>query len=385
MSKTRGISAAAGGVLIALLAAAGPAAHAAPAPVFCAGLKATIVGNNADNVIHGTAGPDVIHALDGNDVVHGAGRNDVICGGSGNDVLFGNAGNDRLYGQTGNDVVIGGLGNDRFHGGTGVDQANFTGSPAAVKASLLAGSATGEGSDTLIAMENLKGSPFNDVLIGNHGPNSIGGGSGGVSGHDRLYGLGGNDIMAGGDGNDLLVAGAGNDQLAGNTGQDRLYGQDGVDVLQGGLGNDLFHGGNGIDYATFAGSPAAVKASLLAGNATGEGSDTLVALENLKGSPFNDVLIGNHGPNLIGGGSGPASGNDRLYGLGGNDGLAGGEGNDRLAGGAGNDSLSGGPGDDRLFGEAGNDSLNGGLGNNDLADGGAGADVCVESEFVVNC
>ena len=60
-----------------------PSAQAAA--VTCAGLKATIVGNDRANTITGTGRRDVIVARGGNDTIRGLGGNDVICGGEGAD------------------------------------------------------------------------------------------------------------------------------------------------------------------------------------------------------------------------------------------------------------------------------------------------------------
>ena len=115
----------------ALVAAAGLAAPLAIAPtaqaaaVTCAGLKATIVGNDKGNTITGTPKRDVIAARGGNDTIRGLGGNDVICGGEGADTIVGGEGDDRLYGESDllridqfgrvvkrGDTISGGLGND---------------------------------------------------------------------------------------------------------------------------------------------------------------------------------------------------------------------------------------------------------------------------------
>jgi trypsin len=107
--------------------------------VTCAGLEATIVGTEGDDVIMGTPRADIIAALGGNDTVFGSGGDDLICGGDGDDRLVGGAGDDRifggagadvlegrdgadlLYGEGGMDLLIGGLGDDTLIGGEGVD------------------------------------------------------------------------------------------------------------------------------------------------------------------------------------------------------------------------------------------------------------------------
>jgi Ca2+-binding RTX toxin-like protein len=76
----------------------------------------------------------------------------------------------------------------------------------------------------------------------------------------------------------------------------------------------------------------------------GGGIDTLLGIENLTGSAFNDVLTGSAAANVLDGGAG----SDNLAGGLGNDSLTGGVGADTLAGGGGVDLLDGGAGADRF-------------------------------------
>lgn len=158
----------------------------------------------------------------------------------------------------------------------------------------------------------------------------------GSTGNDVVYGFGGADTMNGGSGNDFADGGAGNDTLSGG---------DGNDVAEGGAGNDIINGGLGVDTASYSTATAAVAVNLgLAAqqNTLGAGLDTLMSVERLIGSNFNDALTGNTLANLLQGGLG----NDALSGGAGNDILEGGAGNDRIAGGAGRDGLAGGAGSD---------------------------------------
>ncbi|WP_157969676.1 beta strand repeat-containing protein, partial [Pseudomonas huaxiensis] len=151
----------------------------------------------------------------------------------------------------------------------------------------------------------------------------------GTANADTLLGGSGNDTLNGGDGNDVLVGGAGNDSL---------YGGNGNDLLIGGLGNDLLDGGAGIDTASYASATSAVTVNLsLAGqqNTIGAGLDTLVSIENLIGSDYNDTLTGDAGANRLEGGLG----NDTLNGGGGDDVLIGGRGDDTMTGGPGSDTF----------------------------------------------
>lgn len=81
--------------------------------------------------------------------------------------------------------------------------------------------------NTLISIENLAGSRYDDNLTGNRHDN-------------RLRGDAGNDTLSGGDGNDYLEGSTGNDTLDGGIGNDDLYAGPGDDILDGGPGDDYF-------------------------------------------------------------------------------------------------------------------------------------------------
>lgn len=100
-------------------------------------------------------------------------------------------------------------------------------------------------------------------------------------------------------------------------------------VLESGGGNDLLLGGEGVDTVSYSSVGSAVRVDLKVGtiqNTLGGGKDTLVGIQNLSGSDWNDTLTGNEGNNVLSGGAG-------------NDKLVGGLGADTLIGGAGADSF----------------------------------------------
>ncbi|WP_409520955.1 Ig-like domain-containing protein, partial [Pseudomonas sp.] len=166
------------------------------------------ISYQAGATLTGTASDDVLLAN---------ASDTVLDGGDGNDVLVGGAGNDTLYGGNGNDLLIGGLGNDLLDGGAGVDTASYASANGAVHVdlSLTGQQATGAaGLDTLIGIENLIGSDYNDTLIGNAGDNVLSGGLG-------------NDVLMGGDGNDIIIGGPGNDIMTGGNGNDTFVWQKG--------------------------------------------------------------------------------------------------------------------------------------------------------------
>ena len=111
----------------------------------------------------------------------GGSGHDTIWGNSAGNFLMGNAGNDSLRGWNGGDTLMGGVGSDTLDGGTGYDCASYAFSPDGVTVLLLAdgsssgkviggGDATG---DTLISIEDLTGSFYNDSLHGNDDYNRI--------------------------------------------------------------------------------------------------------------------------------------------------------------------------------------------------------------------
>lgn len=281
---------------------AGPAQAGPPT---CAGRRATIVGTDGPDVIHGTQGRDVIVGLGGDDTIYGLGQDDLICGGDGHDLVYGGAGNDTIFGGAGDDLLDGGHGNDTIDGGGDqFDGAAFFDETGPVTASLVTGTATGDGNDTFTNVEQLHGGDFSDTFTGDAADNG-------------LFGNGGNDTLFGGAGNDYLSGGTGNDTISG--------------------------GGQPFDAVTFWDATGPVTASLASGTSSGggEGSDTFTGVTTLDGGPYGDTLIGNDGDNS-------------LFGMGGNDTLTGAGGADFVDGGAGNDTMDGGgqPNDAAAFFDA---------------------------------
>jgi uncharacterized repeat protein (TIGR01451 family) len=256
---------------IVLAAASLPGAAALAAPT-CNGLPATLIvppgggvfeGTDGPDVILGTAGPDFIKAQGGDDVVCGGGGDDVILGGPGNDTLLGEDGNDKLRGAAGDDTLRGGAGSDRVlpetgndlvDGGGGSDIVDYLAAAGPVAVDLGAGTAVyspkggGTHTATLVAVEKVDGSRYDDTLVGDSKRNVLRGKQGvdriiGGSGDDDLIGGTDRDTIRGGGGADLVKGQAGDDDLDGSTGDDRIVGGAGSDTLVGGDGNDTLIGG----------------------------------------------------------------------------------------------------------------------------------------------
>lgn len=172
-----------GWVAIALLAGTIAWPVAASAASRCFGEPATIVGTNGDDRITGTNGPDVIVSRAGADNVRGRGGFDLICAGPGHDRLFGGPGGEFIFGGEGNDELDGGRGpfsdfapgpgDDLVVGSTFSDAVHFPSAERAITASLVTGTASGEGSDALEQIDALLGGPFDDTLIGNADDNGL--------------------------------------------------------------------------------------------------------------------------------------------------------------------------------------------------------------------
>jgi len=229
-------------------------------------------------------------------VVMGA-ADDSIMGGQAGDDLSGGDGNDKITGGHGNDVFEGGTGNDFIIGGGGDDTIRYSHATGGVTVDLsLVGAQNvggGQGSDTLASIRSVIGSNFDDVLKG-------------TSDDNFLEGLGGNDTLNGGSGNDTA---------------------------------DYTHATGGVT----------VDLNITAGQNVGGGAgiDTLISIENLRGSEFADTLKGASGGNVLSG----QDGNDTL---------------DLSSGG--NDTALGGNGDDMIV-------MGAALTASDIVDGGAGTDT----------
>jgi Ca2+-binding RTX toxin-like protein len=441
-----------------------------------------VIVNLAENTaIDGFGGLDTLHDIENvigsgfDDILTGDDVDNLIAAGKGNDWVSSSGGNDSIYGEAGHDYLRGEAGNDLINGGESTDTVSYNNSPSGVIVNIdetdsylnfsgithttifvptpvptdtesnfeISPGAAYDGFgtvDTLQNLENLVGSDYDDILIGNSSINIIEA----TSGNDVLIGNSGEDVLNGGEGSDtvsyrrdpaqvtvsleqnnaidgfgntdtlnsienvigsafddnivgdgnvnIIHAGEGSDRIEvrngndivfGEIGNDTILGEGGDDYLIGGIGADLINGGVGIDTASYFTSTSKVTASLttrrgVTGDARG---DRFQSIENLEGSQFNDRLIGDNSNNILSGLGGNdfldgRSGDNILYGGDGSDRLLTGVGNDTLYGEAGNDSLSSGKGNDFLDGGDGNDFLNGAKGNDKLY-GQAGDDSLV--------
>jgi Ca2+-binding RTX toxin-like protein len=434
-------------------------------------IGAAINGTNLAETLTGTGEEDIINALGGDDTLNGAVGADTLVGGLGNDiyvvdnagdvvtenanegidtvqasvtytlaanvenltltgngnisgtgnalgnVLTGNSGANALTGLDGNDTLAGGAGSDTLDGGAGTDTASYVASSSGVTVSLAAGTASGGDAqgDTLISIQNLTGSGFNDALEGDGANNLLNGGAGtdivsyehagaavavslattaaqntGGAGTDTLSGF---ENLMGSVFNDALTGSTAANVLIGLAGDDTLNGGAGIDTLIGGVGNDTYVVDNAGDVVTENANEGIdrVQAAVTYTLAANVENLTLTGTGNINGTgnALDNVVVGN-------------SGNNILAGLGGSDTLDGGAGTDTasyaasssgvtvsLAAGTSSggdaqgdtlisfENLTGSGFNDTLEGDGANNVLNGGAGTDTVSYEHAGAAVTV--------
>jgi Ca2+-binding RTX toxin-like protein len=291
-----------------------------------------VIGGQAGDFIFGDSNANVLDGAGGNDSIDGGDGDDNLVGGEGTDILDGEVGEDVLDGGAGDDSLIGGAGNDILDGGAGIDTADYSNNANLIVADLRDGSVQGGSVDTLVSIERIIGSAHDDTI----------------------------------------------------------FGSDGDDTINGAGGDDVMDGRGGFDFVDFSSSGAPVVIELGTGNATGQGTDTVLDFEGVIGSTGNDTITGDSANNVLRGNNG----NDVLDGRDGDDELDGGFGTDTAdfgnggavnvnlangtATGQGNDTLisienvTGSAQGDTIVGDAFTNSLLGGDGNDDILGGGGG-------------
>jgi Ca2+-binding RTX toxin-like protein len=263
-------------------------------------------------------------ASDGYDYINGTHGNNVIFAYGGDDNIYAHGGDDVIKGGGGDDEITGGVGADYIFGDAGVDTASYLGSAGGVWVDL----ASGQGffneaqGDVLNGIENLKGSQYDDMLIGDDGANFLRG----FNGNDILKGGGGDDYLRGDWGDDMLQGGAGADYLWGNFGSDTLYGgadddildggDDGTDTMSGGTGNDIYYADAGDVLSEAAGEGYDVVYAYSSFTLT-DNIEVLSLVDGVHGTgnAQANTIFGNQFDNILNG----AGGSDVLSGLGGND------------------------------------------------------------------
>jgi Ca2+-binding RTX toxin-like protein len=412
---------------------------------------AKIEGTNGNDILNGTASDDEIIGRKGNDILQGNRGDDSLRGDAGVDtyvwlpddgfdtiISTGSAAHEDIidiqggefydynFAFDGNDLLLGVTADGSYDFGTvggSLRIKNFFTDADSINY------LTADLGDTSNAFYNRAGDPdinariyislvtgidqgdYTEVIYGTKHDDVITGGGGFF---DRLRGLAGNDTISVEDGTKGL--------FRGGDGNDTLLGADQSDVLRGDAGNDFINGGEATDRIEFNTGPGGAFVNMSEAEVTYNFSgtdvtvasgqavdnwgdlDTFTNVEDVRGSNFDDILIGSDLGNVVEGRDGNdliegRGGDDVLYGAGGDDTILGGDGDDYIDGGEGDNliqagdgddfiglssnennpgsnTVEAGAGDDFIDGGYGNDVLWGGPGNDTLADGGA-SDVFV--------
>jgi hypothetical protein len=187
----------------------------------------------------------------GNDSVTNTGRliGDVFLGDGTNSMdsrygfvsggVSGGSGADTILLGAGDTIIQPGAGADTVDGGAGVDTLNYSTSAKGVSVNLATGAAAGGDArgDHFSNIENLGGTLYNDVLVGDAGANVLNG----ILGRDTITGAGGNDtIVMYGRGPTTVDSGTGNDLIQFLSLDHATYGYafSATDQIQGGTGYD---------------------------------------------------------------------------------------------------------------------------------------------------
>ncbi|GJL86829.1 MAG: hypothetical protein DHS20C03_05380 [Minwuia thermotolerans] len=311
-----------------------------------------LVTDTSTLVVNGSA------EQEGNLSIQGGAADDELDGGQAADTLRGGDGTDTLQGNGGSDVI---------DGEGSFDTASFADLDQAVSASLVTNTAvSGNDTDTLIAVEGLLGSAFDDTLTAGEG-----------EAHD-LVGGAGDDLLTAGSGTMFIDGGVGDDTVVADSAaldsSDLLAGGDGTDLLQitgggeiGGTALDSVTGFENVELLDDAETDLTLRNGQI--NTTGTIGINASALAAVTSALFIDAALKSDAAINVEGGAA----DDVILATQGDDVVLGNAGQDVIFGGLGDDTLSGGAGIDLLRGEAGADNLAGGA-DQDLLTGGAGDD-----------
>ena len=315
--------------------------------------------------INGNIGDDVLYGLNNVDTINGGAGNDILIGGAGADIL--NPGATKLdINGFGFETLVGNAGNDTFNLGTSAAShyiVNYQpdGGTLGVNVNLATNTATDTfgNTDSLVGAVFVVGTSLSDSFIGDitddffapgGGTDTINGG-GGIDELDYFFikqfdtdaftFTQGITVNQSGDNAGTVIDPFGTidtftnvERIVGTRFADTFNGSAFNDAFIGGDGIDTFNGGLGIDEVTYAqetvgGGILGIKADLAAHtviDAYGK-TDVVNSIENITGTPFADVMLGDAAANTF----------------------VGGRSNDIMDGKTGIDTLIGGLGDDAYY------------------------------------
>jgi len=222
-------------------------------------------------VLANSANQNTILSGSGDDYLEGSGGVDVIQGAAGNDIIDGNDGDDTIDAGANDDVITGGLGDDDITGGTGTDTVTYE----------------GRTEDIALDMNVVDGDGYATATVDINGD-----GSGGES--DRIRQV------------QNITAGDGNDTITGDANDNIIIGGAGDDILDGGTGDDTLDGGDGTDTVSFISGGSGLTVNLGTGGTinVGSGDKTLLNIESITATNFDDTITAVGGDNTLNGADG---------------------------------------------------------------------------------
>ncbi len=310
------------------------------------------VTGNAFDVVVGTPFDDYLVGTSRDETFYGGGGADVILGGGGHDTIYGGAEGDYCDAAPGSSLSECDFegSNERVEPRDSATVGAGRMTPIEPAALYLTGSSSADNlvasyadppgpsievtlsaNDSTVESFSLSQPPDSVVIAGLDGSDTLTA-SGfpestsivalGGAGNDHLTGGATEDALVDGEGDDVVSAGAGDDAVTNNSGADQLYADAGEDLFvdDGVCEGDLLDGGSDRDNANWANFEEAISIDIAIGKAGLVGSSgqpdcgvspltNLANLEDIEGTSFGDVLIGDSGPNQLLGRPGP----DRYY------------------------------------------------------------------------
>jgi Ca2+-binding RTX toxin-like protein len=289
-------------------------------------LGSTTVGGVPAGTVVKTTGTDTVIGIE--NFVGGSG-NDTITGSSADNLLSGESGFDTIDGAGGFDTLdVSQITTTTLAAGRAI--VNLSAVAVTVDSITVQAGTVRDGfgfTDTLLSIEGVTGTLFDDVIHGSAVANRLAGGAG-------------SDVLLGGNGDDTLAGGAGTNNLLGGAGDDAYLIASASDIA-------TEVAGEGLDTAWVEATGWTLAAGIEILRLFGAGTQA-------TGSIGDDIMVANAGAASL---------------------VAGGDGSDVLWGGPLAHRLNGDAGDDTIRGQDGPVTMAGGVGNDQFVVGHAAAVV----------
>ncbi len=242
----------------------------------------SIVGNSVANIIDAGNGNNTVNGGDGNNTILAGTGNDIIVAGINDDIINAGNGTNTISSGAGNDSINLVVGADTINAGSGIDTVDYS-------TSLFARAFTASGVNILVTGDGNTDSILMD------GSNNV-----------EVFNMTSlNDVFNGTAYAETIYAGAGNDTIKGSTGaatdSNYIDGQAGIDWV------NYSAASSGLDITM----GTAVPTTVVVGSAV----DTLVNVENITATNFNDTITAATTGSLMQG----LNGNDLYFAGAGND------------------------------------------------------------------